>query len=180
MTVRKTLSSIISQRYSSSVCPSFHPHGSKCQYSCNTSNLCLFCSSTRIGMWGDFCFGVLTCGKKSGEVKVCVVREKGFIHEDTIPVTGTVEEGMSLTHSLIIREQIPQLFKRKTIPTRSFTILLSQTHHFRGTYHERISKRLFCDLSLINLLIHHSRTNPSVLWRGCMWGTSEIDKCRPF
>jgi hypothetical protein len=51
-------------------------------------------------VWGDLCFGVLTCGKKAGEVKVCVVGEEGFIHEDTIPVTGTVEEGMSFTRSL--------------------------------------------------------------------------------
>ena len=83
-------------------------------------------------VWGDLCFGVLTCGEKAGEVKVCVVGEEGFIHQDTIPVTGTVEEGMSLTRGLIIREQIPQLFKRKTIPTRSFTILLSHTRHIGG------------------------------------------------
>ena len=65
VTARKTGSAITSQRYSSSACPSFHPHVSKCQYSCSASNLCFFCLvNTDLGEGGrrDFCcFRNLAC-----------------------------------------------------------------------------------------------------------------------
>ena len=97
VTVRKTGSAITSQRYSSSACPSFHPHVSKCQYSCNASNLCFFCLVNSDsgkgggGGEGDFCFRNLASWKEAGKVKVCFVGEEAAVYKETIPVTGTVK-----------------------------------------------------------------------------------------
>lgn len=95
VTVRKTGSAITSQRYSSSVCSSFHPHVSKCQYSCNASNLCFLClvnSDFGEGEGGDFCcFRNLARWKEARQVKVCVVGEEAAVYKQTIPVTGTVK-----------------------------------------------------------------------------------------